>query len=394
MLSTTVNEDLISAAKSAPSLPIFSDQVCDFLASVSSRAVRVGRAYPAVTSFGYWCRAAALKSYKAAYEGDSRRLGRGLAFHVAPSNVPVNFAFSLAAGLLAGNKNIVRVPSKDFDEVRILSRVLDEALAEHPDMKPYVNLVRYSRGGAETDLLSAACDARIIWGGDATVTTIRKSQIHSRAVEVTFADRKSLAIVDAQAYLDNEDPSRVANGFYNDTFLSDQNACTSPHLVVWLGNPDAIAEAKKSFWGALEHETDEHAYEIAPVHSIGKLAAFYQSAAHRAQTLVDGKSGSPITRVNLDALDDGLFLDCYHSGLFFEYSTNDLEELVPLLDNTRVQTVSYVGQGVRDVLAALVVERGIAGVDRVVPIGHTMDFNLIWDGTDLIRTLSRVVSSV
>ena len=394
MLSTTVNDELISAAKSAPSLPIFSDEACGLLSDVSSRAVRVGRAYPAVTSFGYWCRAAALKSYKAAYEGDPPRLGRGLAFHVAPSNVPVNFAFSLAAGLLAGNKNIVRVPSKDFEEVGILSRILDEALEEHSGMKPYVNLVRYSRGGAETDLLSASCDARIIWGGDATVSTIRKSQIHSRAVEVTFADRKSLAIVDAQAYLDNEDPSKIANGFYNDTFLSDQNACTSPHLVVWLGDSEAIATAKESFWNALEHETDERAYEIAPVHSIGKLAAFYQSAAHRAQTLVDGDKGSPITRVNLDVLDEGLFLDCYHSGLFFEYSTDNFEKLLPLLDNPRVQTVSYVGQGVRDALATVVVEHGIAGVDRVVPVGHTMDFDLIWDGTDLIRALSRVVASV
>ena len=31
------------------------------------------------------------------------------------------------------------------------------------------------------------------------------------------------------------------------------------------------------------------------------------------------------------------------------------------------------------------------GVDRIVPIGQSLDMGLIWDGYDLIRTLSRVV---
>jgi hypothetical protein len=29
------------------------------------------------------------------------------------------------------------------------------------------------------------------------------------------------------------------------------------------------------------------------------------------------------------------------------------------------------------------------GIDRIVPIGKTTDFNLIWDGYDLINVLSR-----
>lgn len=31
------------------------------------------------------------------------------------------------------------------------------------------------------------------------------------------------------------------------------------------------------------------------------------------------------------------------------------------------------------------------GVDRVVPLGKSMDFSLIWDGYDLIRELSREI---
>ena len=34
---------------------------------------------------------------------------------------------------------------------------------------------------------------------------------------------------------------------------------------------------------------------------------------------------------------------------------------------------------------------GIRGVDRVVPMGHTMDFDLTWDGYNLVNQLTRVV---
>ena len=47
----------------------------------------------------------------------SIKIARGIVFHVTPSNVPMNFAYSYIAGLLSGNNNIVRVPSKQFKQV-------------------------------------------------------------------------------------------------------------------------------------------------------------------------------------------------------------------------------------------------------------------------------------
>jgi hypothetical protein len=34
----------------------------------------------------------------------------------------------------------------------------------------------------------------------------------------------------------------------------------------------------------------------------------------------------------------------------------------------------------------------LKGIDRVVPIGASLDFSFIWDGHDLINTLSRKVT--
>ena len=55
-------------------------------------------------------------------------LGRGNIFHIAPSNVPMNFAYSLAFGLLSGNNNIVRIPSRNFFQVDILCKIFKKVI--------------------------------------------------------------------------------------------------------------------------------------------------------------------------------------------------------------------------------------------------------------------------
>lgn len=45
-----------------------------------------------------------------------------------------------------------------------------------------------------------------------------------------------MAVIDAIEYnrLDEKEKLKTARKFYNDTYLTDQNACTSPKIVVWL----------------------------------------------------------------------------------------------------------------------------------------------------------------
>ena len=40
------------------------------------------------------------------------RLGRGLLFHVAPSNVPTMFVYTYVIAILAGNANIIRLSTR------------------------------------------------------------------------------------------------------------------------------------------------------------------------------------------------------------------------------------------------------------------------------------------
>jgi len=42
-------------------------------------------------------------------------------------------------------------------------------------------------------------------------------------------------------------------------------------------------------------------------------------------------------------------------------------------------------------LRSCVIQKGIQGVDRIVPVGSALAMNLFWDGYDVIRLLSRVI---
>jgi hypothetical protein len=56
---------------------------------------------------------------------------------------------------------------------------------------------------------------------------------------------------------------------------------------------------------------------------------------------------------------------------------------------SKYQTLTYFGLP-REELASFVTSNRLPGIDRIVPVGEAMDIGPIWDGFDLIRTLSRV----
>lgn len=378
---------LIDELPAAPAKEPFADSVVDFLNDVSREimADAQSKAYSDVVTFGFWIRKASVLKLKERFTGDGFRLGKGVAFHIAPSNVPVNFAYSLVSGLLTGNANVVRIPSKDFPQVSILCEAFNRALEKNPEMKPYVFCVRYGRDKEINDLFSEIADTRIVWGGDNTIAELRKSPLPPRSGEITFADRYSLAFIDSNVYIALENKDRVAEDFYNDTFFSDQNACTSPRLIVWSGS--RIEESKKIFWEKL-HELVEKKYTFQSIQGVNKLTTSYLLAAVEAGVKVLDHADNLIVRVKVPRLTDFLMDYRDNSGYFYEYDCQNILELAQICNDKHCQTLSYIGE--RDIFIPLL-QKGIKGIDRIVPMGKTMDFDLIWDGYNLSELLTRVV---
>jgi len=374
-------EDAVNAVPLAP----FDDNVIEFFNDLSKPLMKA-REYTDIATFGFWCRKAALLKEKEKYDDLECRLGKGIVFHSTPSNVPVNFAFSFAAGLLAGNANIVRLPGKDFEQVKIIIDAIKELLAgKHAGLSPYLCFVKYPPDKELHNKFSSLCDVRVIWGGDGTINELRQSPLKPRATEITFADRYSISVINTDEYIKAEDKPKIAQDFYNDTYFSDQNACTSPRIIFWIG--DRKKEAQKTFWESVRTLAKEK-YELAPVQVVGKLAMFYKTAANLPVSLIDAED-SYVTRVNVNKADEGLMRFKYNSGFYFEHDINELKDILPICGE-RLQTLIYYGI-VKEKLAEFFAECKPKGIDRAVPMGKSMDFTLTWDGYDLIHQLSRKV---
>lgn len=375
----------------------FAEDILDFLDDISKELMRSpeAKAFPDVVTLGFWLRKASVLSLKERFLAKESyfRIGRGTAFHIAPSNVPVNYAYSLFTGLLCGNANVVRIPSKEFPQVEIINKVICRALERHPGMKPYIALVRYGHNREVNDVLSALCDVRVVWGGNATIAELRKSPLPPRAEEIVFADRYSLAVIDSEDYVrlmeiaDGRLKDRIASDFYNDTYLSDQNACTSPRVVVWIGSEKE--KAKNIFWESLLAVVKQK-YYFQPIQGVDKLSTEFLASVSGlgAMKQVSGRENR-LVRIQVSELTPKLMDYRGNSGFFYEYDCDDILAIRDFCNDTHCQTIGLLGG--KDLIEPLL-ESGIRGVDRVAQLGRTMDFDLIWDGYHLVEKFTRTIN--
>lgn len=369
----------------------YSEIVIQFLDELSAKLrLRPANRYTDLNALAFWCRKGNILKLKEHAEDVTNRLGRGLIFHITPSNVPVNFAFSYFFGLLSGNANIVRIPSKDYPQIQIICEVVKE-LFEKPEyiiIKEGTAFVRYGHDKEITDRLSLAADGRIIWGGDRTIMEIRQSPVKPKCVEIVFADRYSMGIFNSRAIWEasDEELKKLARGFYNDTYLMDQNACSTPHLLLWMG--EQTEEAKKKFWDAVFLEAKR--YDLEPIKVVDKytdLCMAAMSGEFRIQKTE--KWDNLLYTLDLEELPEDISKLRGRFGMFYQYTLQDIQLLAPYI-NERMQTMLYYGLN-REELLAFVKQNHLKGIDRIVTFGNSLNMNPYWDGYDIIGQLSRKI---
>ena len=374
----------------------FDPRAVDFLADLSAELRRdpATRRREAEAALAFWCRPAHLEELARRHAAPLPRLGRGLVFHLAPANVPALFTYTLATGLLSGNANVVRLSSRRAEGeaalLAVLRRVLDRP--EHAAVRARTGLITYPRDSGITAAWCARCDARVVWGGDDTVAEVRAMPMPPHAVELCFPDRWSLAVLSRRAVseLDEDGLAELARRFYNDTYQMDQNACSSPQLVLWL--EDGGEETCRSRWWEAVAAQAARRYPFGPFQTARKLERLCLSAMTMqapAVTRIARYGGNLVYMAELARPAGPLPPLKGGFGLFYQGTLGSLEELPPLL-TPKVQTLVCGGVD-PDQTAALLARLGARGVDRVVPMGRALDFDTIWDGKDLIASLSRVI---
>ena len=387
--------DIDSFFDKQPSHAPFADILVSFVATFSESILADSslRRFPDLVALGFWMRSSHLEQLRKQFTLSSPagrvRVARGNVLHFAPANVDTLFAYSLFISLLLGNRNLVRVSERENPVQGEIIRLLRTLLARNDFSKLSDDLaiVRYPHDNRITAQLSAECDCRVIWGGDNSVSTISTIPISPRATEIKFADKWSLALLDAQSILDlaPEQLQQLGRHFINDSYWYGQQACSSPRMVVWQGTELTASRAQSRFWTVTDELLQSFVHRLEDSDLVNKFAASCEIAALHSCRIRQGMNNL-LTRIEFSDLDSRLFSKHCGSGLFYEHVTDNLVDLKKIITR-QTQTLSYFGIDT-DKLKSIIIQAN-RGIDRIVPVGQALDFDILWDGYDLFEELTR-----
>ena len=126
----------------------YDEKICKFLSDFSNELnnFKGSSKFPDILSLAFFCRKGNIIKLKKNFLAslDNKRLPLGLIFHITPSNIPTNFVYSLVFGLINGNSNIVKVTSKNFEQVNIILKVMNQTLKKHDELKKMITVVKYN----------------------------------------------------------------------------------------------------------------------------------------------------------------------------------------------------------------------------------------------------------
>ncbi len=369
---------------------IFDDDIILLLNEISKKILisKKCQKFPDLISFGFWCRANNIKTIFNNYSFFKNRMGRGTVLHITPSNVPTNFAYSMIFGLLSGNNNIIRLPSKNFFQVELLCDILKKLSKKKNFQKSFKKLllIKYDNSDYISSELSSNVEARIIWGGDNTINKFKTFRTKPRCIDLAFANRYSISLIDSNKLgkLSSKDLKILTKKFYNDTYTMDQFGCSSPNSVFWLGKNNF---AKKKFWLELKKIVDKE-YHLDLSGANKKISNLMNYTLGKNKEIkANIKNFNLITlkskKLNFDNFENINF------GTFLEININSLDNLKKYTSD-KLQTITYYGTDF-ETIKKFIIKNKIKGIDRVVPIGRAFDLTPEWDGIDIISTLSRTI---
>lgn len=371
----------------------FDEQSVKFLGALSKLILRdkESRTYSDLATFGYFCRESNIKKFAQEHldrNFDNKRFGWGTCLHIAPSNIPMNFAFSFVMGFISGNKNIVRLPSKNFPQIEVFLKHFSAlAATEHfKDVALRNHFVRTKRDSAKLLELVKRIDALVVWGGDSTVSHFRNMEKKVACVEVYFPDKVSSMVVNSDAILQLSDQQmqNLCTSFFNDTYLVDQNACSSPTVIYWVGESSVNPSARQRFSDYMAAYLSNN-YDIAAINQVEKLIDVMRFCKQSGNVVQVKKESDKLWYLKSE--------DFKHIkpklGLFIDKDLASLNELPELLRENE-QTLIICGFKSEEILMSLSSQVNHL-VDRIVPVGRALDIGFIWDGKNMINSLSKIV---
>ncbi len=362
-----------------------------------SRAIlkdKLARNYSDLITFAYFCRKSNLMNFKKSHldeQVDKNRFGWGVCLHIAPANIPMNFAFSFIMGFLSGNKNVVRLPSKKFEQIPLFLKHFVNLMAQDTfcSLRNKNFFIRTARDSKKLINLVSQVDALVVWGGNSTINNFRAFSKKPSCIEVYFPDRVSSLLINCDQLIKKTpvEIEEICTDFFNDTYLVDQNACSSASMICWYSQSNTYKQAKAMFSLSMNTYLDQN-YTLETFSRIEKLIDVVRYCESTGNSVQIEKYGDKLWYVTADE----------HKqikpklGVFVSKKLNDLSKLAALFRSNE-QTLTYLGFDPKDIFSQFV-DISPCLIDRIVPIGKAMDIGLIWDGKNMIYALSKYVNTL
>jgi hypothetical protein len=313
----------------------------------------------------------------------------GKTFHIAPSNVDTIFLYSSLIALLCGNICLIRISSNQNPQLDFIIKKLKLVLSEYKHMQEKLLLFNYNHDAEITKRISQLVESRIVWGGNDTVKEIRSIPMNPLARDIVFPNRFSFTIIKSCKILESGIDSNMIKGFFNDTNYFNQQACSSPKLIIWLGSNEENEKASAIFWSHYQIFLSQNVVNNTSGMVMDRLVA---SSFYTSSNLVSNNNFTNDYPMKLQVKNSSssLIREAHPgNGLFLEIEKNSIEGIAEEVRDID-QTLSYIGLSEHEI-RNLIMKITNRGVDKIVPVGQALDFNLVWDGYDLIEQFSRKI---
>lgn len=309
----------------------------------------------------------------------------GILFHVAAGNAEGLPFYSVLEGLLAGNVNILKLPSMD-DGVSIM--LLNEIVSEEPLLAPYICVLDVPSTNLNVmKSLAEMADGIVVWGGDAAIGAIRAYATPETQI-ISWGHKLSFAYV-TEEVLKNKDLQKELYELAHHIRRTKQVLCSSCQgLFVDSADRKVVTAVAELFYRILCEVSGEYPPEAIGIRGKMSITLYNEEIENRngEKTIYKGGGVSVIVSGDSKLELSNMFGNCWVKPL-------PRTELVRALKGNKghLQTVGLICN--REERESLIRQFAKVGVTRITNAG-TMSDTLpgeAHDGEYPLRRYSKIV---
>lgn len=235
-----------------------------------------------------------LGALQAETDGKKRLEPLGILFHIAAGNAEGLPFFSVLEGLLAGNVNILKLPSMD-DGLSV--RLLQELVAEEPVLAPYVCVLDVpSTNLAVMKRIGDMADAIVVWGGDEAIGAVRNMADPATQI-IGWGHKLSFAYATAELFDGSKEHDGALKALARHICETKQLLCSSCQgIFVDTEDEEVLLAAGRHFLKILEEVSREFPQESIGIRGKMSIALYNEEleAKDTGRQILRGKGVSVI----------------------------------------------------------------------------------------------------